>query len=109
MSLLKTAKFPRKTHYFAKNVCFFAVLSMSCISFCLIIAYSLPTPQPRAVLWSLIKDVVFFKIILRKVTTMKVDVLSAVILLFCLGVCVTLLDVGALVSLAEAAVESTAE
>ena len=40
---------------------------------------------------------------------MKVDVLSAVILLFFLGVCVTLLDVGALVSLAEAAVESTAE
>ena len=40
---------------------------------------------------------------------MKVDVLSAVILIFCLGVCVTLLDVGALVSFAEAAVESTAE
>jgi hypothetical protein len=40
---------------------------------------------------------------------MKVDVLSVVIFLFCLGVCVTLLDLGALVSFAEAAVESTSE
>ncbi|MDR7088453.1 hypothetical protein J2X05_000456 [Cellvibrio fibrivorans] len=40
---------------------------------------------------------------------MKVDVLSVVIFLFCLGVCVTLLDIGALVSFAEAAVESTSE
>ena len=40
---------------------------------------------------------------------MKVDVLSAVVFLFCLGVCVTLLDVGALVSYAEAAVEAPAE
>lgn len=40
---------------------------------------------------------------------MKVDVLSVVIVLFCLGVCVTLLDIGALVSFAEAAVESTSE
>jgi hypothetical protein len=51
----------------------------------------------------------FFQHILRKVTVMKVDVLSVVIVLFCLGVCVTLLDVAALVSFAEAAVESTAE
>lgn len=40
---------------------------------------------------------------------MKVDVLSVVIFLFCLGVCVTLFDLGALVSFAEAAVESTSE
>lgn len=40
---------------------------------------------------------------------MKVDVLSVVIFLFCLGVCVTLLDLGALVSFAEAAVEPTSE
>lgn len=40
---------------------------------------------------------------------MKVDVLSVVIFLFCLGVCVTLLDLGALVSFAEAAVEATSE
>jgi hypothetical protein len=40
---------------------------------------------------------------------MKVDVLSVVIFLFCLGVCVNLLDIGALVSFAEAAVESTSE
>lgn len=40
---------------------------------------------------------------------MKVDVVSVVIFLFCLGVCVTLLDVGALVSYAEAAVESPSE
>lgn len=40
---------------------------------------------------------------------MKVDVLSVVIFLFCLGVCVTLLDLGALVSFAEAAVEFTSE
>ena len=40
---------------------------------------------------------------------MKVDVLSAVILIFCVGVCITLLDVGALVSFAEAAVESVSE
>jgi hypothetical protein len=56
-----------------------------------------------------VRAVVFSKIILRKVTTMKVDVLSVVIFLFCLGVCVTLLDIGALVSFAEAAVESTSE
>jgi hypothetical protein len=56
-----------------------------------------------------VRAVVFSKIILHKVTTMKVDVLSVVIFLFCLGVCVTLLDVGALVSFAEAAVESTSE
>ncbi|MEN0039068.1 MAG: hypothetical protein AAGC78_18465 [Cellvibrio sp.] len=40
---------------------------------------------------------------------MKVDVLSVVFVLFCLGVLVTLLDVGALVSFAEAAVETTSE
>ena len=40
---------------------------------------------------------------------MKVDVISVVFVLFCLGVCITLLDVGALVSFAEAAVESTSE
>lgn len=40
---------------------------------------------------------------------MKVDVLSAVIFLFCFGVLVTLLDIGALVSLAEATVETTSE
>ena len=40
---------------------------------------------------------------------MKVDVLSAVIFIFCVGVCATLLDVGALVSFAEAAVDSSAE
>lgn len=49
------------------------------------------------------------KIILSKVTIMKVDVLSVVIFLFCLGVCVTLLDVGTLVSFAEAGVESPSE
>jgi hypothetical protein len=51
----------------------------------------------------------FFQDILRKATTMKVDVISVVFVLFCLGVCVTLLDVGSLVSFAEAAVETTAE
>lgn len=40
---------------------------------------------------------------------MKADVLSVVTFLFCLGVCVTVLDVNALVSFAEAAVESIAE
>lgn len=40
---------------------------------------------------------------------MKVDVLSAVIFIFCAGVCITLLDFGALVSFAEAAVESVSE
>jgi hypothetical protein len=40
---------------------------------------------------------------------MKVDVLSVVTFLFCLGVCLTVLDVNALVSFAEAAVESMAE
>lgn len=37
---------------------------------------------------------------------MKVDVLSVVSFLFFLGVCITVLDVNALVSFAEAAVES---
>lgn len=37
---------------------------------------------------------------------MKVDVLSVVIFLFCLGVCITVVDVNALVSFAEAAVDS---
>jgi hypothetical protein len=50
-----------------------------------------------------------FQDILRKATTMKVDVISVVFVLFCLGVCITLLDVGALVSFAEAAVETTSE
>ena len=36
---------------------------------------------------------------------MKVDVLSLVIFIFCLGVCLTLIDLGALVTFAEAAVE----
>lgn len=40
---------------------------------------------------------------------MKVDVISVVFFLFCVGVGVTLLDVGALVSFAEAAVESNTE
>lgn len=40
---------------------------------------------------------------------MKVDVLSVVIFLFCLGVCITLLDLGTLVSFAEATVEATSE
>jgi hypothetical protein len=39
---------------------------------------------------------------------MKVDILSLVIFIFCLGVCVTLIDLGAVVSFAEAAVESVA-
>ncbi len=37
---------------------------------------------------------------------MKVDFLSAVIIVFCAGVCITLLDLGTLVSFAEAAVGS---
>ncbi len=40
---------------------------------------------------------------------MKVDVLSAVTVIFCVGVCITLLDLGALISFAEAAVESVSE
>ncbi len=40
---------------------------------------------------------------------MKVDVLSVVIFLFCLGVCITVLDVNALVSFAEAALDSNTE
>jgi hypothetical protein len=40
---------------------------------------------------------------------MKVDVLSIVIFLFCLGVCVTLFDLGALVSFAEAAVDAPSQ
>ncbi len=40
---------------------------------------------------------------------MKVDVISVVFVLFCLGVCVTLLDISSLVSFAETAVESTSE
>ncbi len=34
---------------------------------------------------------------------MKIDFFTAVLIVFCLGVCVTLLDVGSLFSLAEAA------
>lgn len=40
---------------------------------------------------------------------MKVDVLSVVIFLFCVGVCITIFDLGSLVSFAEAAVELAAE
>jgi hypothetical protein len=50
-----------------------------------------------------------FPNIFARLTVMKVDVISVVFFLFCLGVCVTLLDIGALVSLAEAAVETSAE
>jgi hypothetical protein len=37
---------------------------------------------------------------------MKVDILSVVIFIFCLGVGITLVDMGAIVSFAEAAVDS---
>jgi hypothetical protein len=40
---------------------------------------------------------------------MKVDVLSVVIIIFCAGVCITLLDLRALVTFAEAVVESVSE
>ena len=39
---------------------------------------------------------------------MKVDIVSLVIIIFCAGVCITLLDLGSLVSFAEAAVETVA-
>ena len=38
---------------------------------------------------------------------MKIDILSVVIFIFCLGVGITLVDMGALVSYAEAAVDSS--
>lgn len=40
---------------------------------------------------------------------MKVDVLSAVTVIFCACVCITLLDLGALVSFAQAAVATVVE
>lgn len=40
---------------------------------------------------------------------MKVDFFTAVLIVFCLGVCVTLLDIGTIFSIAEAAVGSAKE